>query len=200
MRPTTMASVHDQRKRKRPPTSAAVSASPNAMKTTNTQYNPEPAPSLRSGSLGQNARAVTSAAVRPSAIRRTRSLVSAASCRRSSASLSVDQRAGARLASDFCDGLGWRGAEGFAPRLAICLLRTARRQFQNGHNPQQATGLSQHHARSRPVEPVQEQRAQTTRQGHQINRPDRLSRRQPARHQPVREVAAITHERTAALA
>ena len=45
------------------------------------------------------------------------------------------------------------------------------------------------------VEPVQQQRTQTAGQGHQINRPDRLRRRQAAGDQPVRKMPAVAHER-----
>ena len=41
------------------------------------------------------------------------------------------------------------------------------------------------------VEPVEQQRPEAAGQGHQINRPDRLRRRQAALDQPVRKVAAV---------
>ena len=63
--PITRTSVDDQRKRSRPPSSGTASASPTATSRSKTQKSPSPAPSFRLGSLGQNARAVISAAVKP---------------------------------------------------------------------------------------------------------------------------------------
>ena len=64
-----------------------------------------------------------------------------------------------------------------------------------GHHPEQAEGLGQDHARSHRVEPVEQERSEAACQGHQINRPDRLLRRQAALDQPVREVAAVAQKR-----
>ena len=88
-----------------------------------------------------------------------------------------------------------------SPRVwPLPLLRTARREFQDGHDPEQADGLGQRPRTPRPVEPVQQERPEAAGEGHQINRPDRLRRRQAALDQPVREVAAVALERAPALA
>ena len=42
---------------------------------------------------------------------------------------------------------------------AISFFRTVRREFQNGHNPQQAKSLRRHDASTSSVEPVQQKRA-----------------------------------------
>ncbi len=73
MSASTAASVHDQRKRNRPPTSDAVTPSPATIITARTQARPEPDPLFGSSSLGQYARAVIKAASNPRANRRRRS-------------------------------------------------------------------------------------------------------------------------------
>ena len=57
------------------------------------------------------------------------------------------------------------------PRRAISLFRTVRRQFQNGHNPQQAAGLHHHDARAR-LRPAD---ARAARRHHPRGLPDQSS-------------------------
>ena len=88
-----------------------------------------------------------------------------------------------------------------SPRVwPLSSLRTARRELQDGHDAQQADGLGHTTAAPRPVEPVEQERPQAAGEGHQINGPDRLRRRQAACDEPVREMPTIRLERAPAFA
>ncbi len=135
------ASVHDQRKRKRPPTTTAASASPNTIKTTNTQYNPAPAPS---SDPARWARTPSPSSRPPSAPARSGASArpgKSPSPRRRHVRVQSDERARAGSRSDRSAGLGWQ-RDRQVSRLVwpfACSERLAR-EFQNGHNPQQTTG------------------------------------------------------------